>query len=129
MEIAGPHQQVERLDRADINGLRMVMCRICNTFAHAHTDDDAVRDLGNTNCSPDCENCKRLRHSYDGAPAVPTGGSCNDELHVCPNDGNRWWQTNSHFHLWKQVTHDREWEVLNRPRERCSEESGFGLGW
>lgn len=59
-----------------------------------------------------CENCENLRHSYDGAPTVPKGGRCNDILHICLNDGERWWQFNTYYHLWKNVTDPREWQVL-----------------
>lgn len=116
MEIAGTHQNVERLDQRDINGLAMVTCRDCGTFAHAHDHDAAVKDLGRTECSANCVNCNNLRRSGSHRPAVPIRGDCNTLLHVCPNDGNRWWQTNGHFHQWKQVTNDREWESLRNPR-------------
>ena len=117
METAGHHPQVERLDRKDVNGLCMVTCRVCDTTAHARSFEAAVIDLAvNASCSPGCTNCKSLRRSYDGRPAVPLGGSSSDRLHVCPNDGNWWWQTNSHFHHWKQVTENEEWAILNRPQ-------------
>jgi hypothetical protein len=60
----------------------------------------------------ECANCEALEHSFDQKPAVPRGGSCNDILHECPLDGQRWWQFNTHFHLWRKVRDDREWECL-----------------
>lgn len=60
----------------------------------------------------ECSNCDALDHSFDQRPAVPLGGSCTDILHVCPVCGKRWWQFNTHFHLWKNVADDREWEAL-----------------
>ncbi len=117
METAGPHKSVERLDQRDINGLCMIVCRVCNTFAHARSHQAALVDLAvNASCSPNCVNCKDLRKSGSHGPAVPLGGSCNDRLHICPNDGNWWWQTNGHFHHWKQVTENEEWAILNRPQ-------------
>jgi hypothetical protein len=112
----GPHQNVEKLSRKDINGRHMVMCWDCSTSAHAFDEAEAVADLSKVSCSPDCVNCNSLNHSCTSKPAVPFGGTCNDRLHVCPNDGNRWWQTNGHFHLWQQVTSDREWEAIRNPR-------------
>jgi len=129
MTRVGPHKQVGTVNQRDINGRVMVGCRECGTYAHAPTEEEATQDLSRTSCSPACENCKSLRYSYDGKPAVPIRGSCNDILHTCPNDSNRWWQTNTHFHLWQQVTSEREWESLNRPRQEYSEESGFGIGF
>lgn len=58
-----------------------------------------------------CENCDRLDHSCDTKPAVPDGGTCNDILYVCPC-GQRWWQYNTHFHLWQRANTDRQWEGL-----------------
>lgn len=128
METAGEHTKVERLEQKDINGRLMVVCRSCDTFAHAHTHKEAVDDLSTTSCAPNCANCKSLSNSNDRAPAVPLRGSCNDVLHVCPNDGNRWWQMNTHFHLWQRVTSDREWQSLRNP-VRHHEEDGFGIGF
>jgi hypothetical protein len=82
------------------------------TFAHAFDKDQAVKDLSHTSCAPNCENCNSFRNSYDKKPAVPINGSCNDILHICPIDRNRWWQYNTYYHLWKQVTSDQEWENL-----------------
>jgi hypothetical protein len=110
----GPHINVEISSTRDINGLCMVTCRVCGTCAHAVDEKQAMVDLAKTKCSSNCENCKSLRASYDGKPAVPLGGTCNDVNHVCPNDGNRWWQYNTHFHLWKQVTANSEWNVIGQ---------------
>lgn len=112
MEALGLHMHTETLSMKDINGLTMVKCVDCDACAHAINEEKAKEDLAKTACSPDCENCKKLRHSYDRNPAVPQGGSCNDVYHICPNDGNRWWQFNAHFHLWEQVTDRREWNAV-----------------
>ncbi len=111
---AHPNECIRTLGRKDVNGLTMVECTACETVAHAADEPKAKADLANASCSPNCDNCKRLRRSHDRAPAVPTGGSCHDRLHICPNDGNKWWQTNNHFHLWNQVTSEREWELLQK---------------
>ncbi len=92
----------------------MVRCLDCGTYAHAIDISTAEIHLAMTACAPNCTNCNSLRHSYDRKPAVPEGGNCNDILHECPHDGNRWWQSNDHFHLWQQVTDLREWEGLLR---------------
>lgn len=105
----GVHGKVEILEGKDINGMFMVFCKTCETCAHAIDKSEAIKDLLKTPCVTDCENCKNLRHSFDKQPAVPINGSCNDESHVCPNDGNRWWQYNTYYHLWKQVTNTKEW--------------------
>ena len=55
----------------------------------------------------DCANCESLEKSTDRHPAVPLGGSCTDVLHICPNDGQRWWQMNTFFHLWQRVDSDK----------------------
>jgi len=60
----------------------------------------------------ECSNCEALEHSHDQRPAVPIGGSCNDILHECPLDGQKWWQYNDHFHLWQRVESNRQWESL-----------------
>ena len=109
---AGPHSKVRVHEGKDVNGRFMVTCELCNVTAHAFTIKEATRDLSRCKCFPNCDNCKNLRHSHDKKPAVPLGGSCNDVLHVCPNDGIRWWQSNSHFHLWQVVISDDEWQSL-----------------
>jgi len=113
MKAIGDHKRTECIGE-DINRLQIVVCRDCGTDAHAVDIPTAEKDLATIKCAPDCENCKKLRHSFDGAPAVPIGGSCNTKLHVCPYDGNRWWQFNGHFHLWKQVTAPSEWDNLQK---------------
>jgi hypothetical protein len=59
-----------------------------------------------------CSNCEALEHSHDRKPAVPLRGSCNDILHECPLCKQKWWQINTHFHLWQRVKTDQEWESL-----------------
>jgi len=120
MATIGGHTKAEVLEEKDINGLHMVTCRACEACAHAVTVEEAKADLSRTACTTDCENCKALEHSTDTKPAVPLGGTCNDILHICPNDNTRWWQTNTHFHMWQRVTNEREWrslknEALRRP--------------
>ncbi len=117
----GPHALTKVLEEKDVNGLRMVMCRACNAYAHALTVEEAKADLAKTPCSADCENCKALGHSHAQKPAMPLNGSCNNILHTCPNDNTRWWQFNTHFHLWKRVTSDGEWEGLRRDMRNLSD--------
>lgn len=114
MKAIGSHHRTELSDSKDVNGRYMVTCRDCETCAHAYQVEDAEADLASAPCVSNCDNCNKLRRSYDDAPAVPLGGTCNTVLHICPNDGRRWWQSNTHFHLWQQVTDDREWDGLHR---------------
>src|SRR3989344_5885661 len=104
----GPHPQVLDLERDDVNGLGMFECRECNTYTR-DKDHFAV-----VSCAPNCANCKALRESHDKKPAAPLNGSCNSILYTCPNDGNRWWQSNTYYHLWQQVTDPEEWKILVR---------------
>lgn len=124
MRIIGKHQRVEDIG-LDRNNLEMVICRDCNACAHAKDIPTAELDLRTTACAPNCENCKNLRRSSPTRPGVPIGGDCNTRLHICPHDGNHWWQTNSHFHLWSQVTSMNEWALLNRSQEPSFGESYF----
>ena len=114
MKEIGPHKQAEALDRKDINGRYMVMCRDCETYAHAFKIAEAETNLSLTPCIKDCQNCNQLRHSSSINPAVPLGGTCNTLLHRCPKDGRMWWQTNIYFHLWQQVTSYAEWVALKQ---------------
>ncbi len=116
MKEIGPHKRVEILDGKDINGRYMAMCWNCETCAHAFEISEAEMDLTLIPCIKDCQNCNKLRHSTDHNPAVPLGGTCNTLLHICPNDGRRWWQMNTYFHLWQQVTSEREWQALRREK-------------
>lgn len=96
----------------------MVRCNTCRACAHELDKNQAIEDLGNTPCEADCENCKNLKKSTLTCPAVPKNGTCNDILHICPECRNRWWQSNTHFHLWQRVTSDREWEALQEDLQR-----------
>lgn len=108
-----PENCIRRLPREDVNGLVMVECTTCETVAHAKDEMQAKNDLANPSCEPHCANCQMLRRSHDKSPAFPMGGkSYNDRLHTCPLDGSKWWQFNTHFHLWKQVTCQQEWKTL-----------------
>ncbi len=109
----GRHEGVRDCGR-DINGRIMLACDTCGVFAHSYADP--FEDLKKTSCNPNCWNCKALRESSTRSPAVPIRGTCNDTLHTCPFDGNRWWQSNSHFHMWHQVTSDSEWDALLNPQ-------------
>lgn len=113
----GSHKRVEVLPQKDVNGRYMVTCIDCDLCAHHNDLAKAKADLGHCLCSPNCENCTALRRSCPTNPAVPTGGSCTDRLHVCPNDGVRWWQANTHFHLWQSVTDTAEWNHLRREKD------------
>ena len=115
MKTAGEHKNVRDAGK-DINRLSMVICNDCGACAHARDEEQALKDLATTRCAPDCQNCKSLRYSFDGRPAVPVGGSSITTFHICPYDGNRWWQYNTYYHLWKQATSDIEWRVLTRSR-------------
>src|SRR3989338_3371938 len=87
MKEIGAHKRAEILDDKDINGRYMAMCRDCETCAHAYELTEAETNLSLTPCIIDCANCNKIRHSHDGSPAEPLGGSCNTLLHICPNDG------------------------------------------
>ena len=49
-----------------------------------------------------CEKCKRIGESYDGKSFIPPGGSCNTIVHAC-SCGQKWWQYNGYYHLWRAV--------------------------
>lgn len=57
-----------------------------------------------------CENCRKLGN-YSGEQVIPEGGTKDDIVHTCPHDGNRWWQFNTRFHIWKHVLDDEEWQA------------------
>jgi hypothetical protein len=113
MKAIGEHKRTEAAGK-DINGREMVICYDCEASAHARDIPTAESQLSQVKCVTNCQNCKNLRSSHTKKPAVPIGGDCNTMLHVCPNDGNRWWQSNDYFHLWQQVTDPKEWEILLR---------------
>ena len=108
-----PHRKMEVLRLKDAKGRTMVMCWTCHVCAGAEDEETAKADLAKTSCAPDCANCLQLRESCATTPAVPLGGHDYDLTHVCPNDGNRWWQSNDHLHTWQQVTSDEEWRIIN----------------
>jgi hypothetical protein len=114
MEVIGQHEHVMIYEDRDANNRHMIKCLDCETYAHAYDISTAKSDLAATPCISDCQNCNSIRDSYDLKPAVPMGDNCNARLHICPNDGRMWWQSNTYFHLWQQVTDPREWEVLLR---------------
>ena len=117
MIVAGDHYNVLADGRTDINGRIIVICHDCSASGHAVTEEQALLDLATARCAPYCFNCKALRHSHDRKPAVPVDGSVTDLIHVCPFDGNRWWQYNTHWHLWKHVTSGSEWEHIRFPSQ------------
>ena len=108
----GEHRLVELFDSKDVNGRFMVKCNTCETVAHAYSEDQAIMDLNNCRCNPHCRNCNNLRRSGTKRPAAPIDGEYTDRLHICPKDGNRWWQSNGRFHHWQQITSAQEWESL-----------------
>lgn len=112
----GPHKLTEIVGK-DINGRFMVKCQRCITYAHAFEISEAEAELTLAPCVSDCENCNSLRRSYDQKPAVPLGGTVNTILYTCPKDGRRWWQSNTFFHLWQQVTSEFQWQALCRDRQ------------
>ena len=126
MEAIGPHRNAEVCAEKDVNQRFMVRCHECGTFAHAYELSEAKADLADSPCISDCENCNNLSNSFDGKPAVPLMGSCNSVLHVCPHDGRRWWQSNTYYHLWQQVTSRTEWEVLLRTQAQSPRRCGLG---
>lgn len=62
----------------------------------------------------ECTVCEAFHNSCDTKPAVPHRGSCNDLVHLCTACGRRWWQYNDHYHLWKHVTSEQEWDAVRR---------------
>lgn len=118
METIGSHRNTEVYAQKDVNQRFMVNCRDCGTCAHAYELLEAKADLAKTPCISYCENCNNLRDSSDRKPGVPLGGNCNTVLHVCPHDGRKWWQSNTHYHMWQQVTSEREWNSLQLTQSR-----------
>jgi hypothetical protein len=127
MKPLGKHRNTEVLTTKDCNGRHMVRCLDCGIYAHATEIPTAESHLIMTACAPECKNCNNLRRSYDGRPAVPIRGSCNTILHVCPYDGNKWWQANDHFHLWQRVTDPEEWEILLREKNEKMLRAGIPM--
>ncbi len=72
-----------------------------------------------------CSNCEALSKSNSTKPAVPMNGTCNDILHECPLDGQKWWQMNTHFHLWQKVKDDKQWEALREDLRRPVQSGHF----
>ena len=99
---AGEHKDVTNNGR-DVNGRDMMHCRNCQSTINTYGEEPGLKALARFKCVPNCKNCASLRNSYDRAPAVPIGGTCNTIHHTCPICGARWWQFNTHFHLWGQV--------------------------
>jgi hypothetical protein len=106
----GGHSEIVQLDGPDVNGREMFQCSACRTFTR---DKEHFRESF-VPCAPiqGCRNCLALSRSNDREVAVPDGGNCNNITHVCPHDGRRWWQSNTHFHIWQQVTDPLEWQVV-----------------
>ncbi len=63
---------------------------------------------------PSCNTCEPLEHSHRSKPGVPPGGNRYDLSYLCPVCGRRWWQYNDHFHLWKHVKNQHEWDSIRR---------------
>lgn len=72
-----------------------------------------------------CKHCEQLESSHSNMPKHPEGGSVNDYSHLCPHCGRRWWQFNSHHHLWKHITHPGEWDGIRRNQIMIN--GGFGI--
>ncbi|MBL7045343.1 MAG: hypothetical protein ISR98_01975 [Parcubacteria group bacterium] len=70
-------------------------------------------DLDKDSSNSICLNCQNLSASNSKIPATPEGGDRNDKLHICPNDKNKWEQFNIKRHLWRQITSNRDWEILS----------------
>ena len=67
-----------------------------------------------------CSNCEALERSCGADPAVPLGRHRDDVLHVCPNDGQRWHQTDTASHAWEKVDSDGDWDSLVRKVRVCA---------
>ncbi len=103
----GAHLDVRDLQQRDVNQRPMFECFVCKTFTR---NKDHFQDIA---CSPNCKNCEALRRSNKEKPAWPEGETSRTLLYTCPHEGNRWWQSNDHYHLWQQVTDPEEWQTLN----------------
>ena len=49
-----------------------------------------------------CLSCEDAEHSFSAKPFVPPSGDVHEETFIC-HCGQRWWQYNTHFHLWSTV--------------------------
>lgn len=96
----GEHQVSTRGE--DVNRRTMFHCDCCDAWINSYGEDSASVAFSCFKCIPNCQ-CKRLARSYDGAPAVPPGGTVNDTYYTCATCGARWWQFNTYYHLWAQV--------------------------
>lgn len=99
---SGEHKRIINQGR-DINGRDMIHCQICQHTVNVFGEKRGLQAFANFKCVPNCQNCKSLDCSFDEAPAIPSGGEINDTYHTCPICEARWWQFNTHFHLWAQV--------------------------
>ena len=104
----GTHVGVRKTEGGTRNTRPTFHCLDCGAIGHS--EEEMLFMI----CSSECKNCQSLRGSHSKAPAVPLDGDCNTLLHTCPNDGNKWWQSNDFFHLWQRVRSQREWDGLVR---------------
>jgi hypothetical protein len=72
-----------------------------------------------------CERCLPFRCGTDTRPARPEGGSVDDLTYICRHCSRRWWQFNSHYHFWKEVTELEEWNQIRRWQIMLN--GGFGM--
>ena len=63
-----------------------------------------------------CKKCEKLGPSHSEKPVVSPGGKLDDILYTCPDCGQRWWQFNTSFHLWK-ATDEEEYKAVQKQYE------------
>jgi hypothetical protein len=63
----------------------------------------------------ECSCLKTLNGCRPRKQDASTANCNSDDLaYICTLCGRRWWQYNTHFHLWKHVTNPNEWDSVRR---------------
>ena len=80
---------------------------------------DIVKQYGRRFIAAECETCCKAAESYKEKPFYPKDGSVNDVTWRCPECGRDWWQSNTYFHLWQEVSpaeaHAAAWNAAMAP--------------
>lgn len=70
-----------------------------------------------------CSRCQSAQHSYSKRPFHPPSGSIHDNTFICNYCRQKWWQYNTHYHLWSTVDDNA---TFNNIRRGCLEPVAIG---